>query len=170
MVNTNLSSIAWRGFPLPRPPRPLPSDGRQARSLSAFLHFFYSSECQRMSIPIERHPPGIESSATSWQRKGIKAPVRTTGYNPAGSGQAERCNGLRSKNLPSKNSQDVLPDVMHYIRSLLCKATNERPHEQLFGFPLRSCSGTSIPTWLDGTFDRWNRNIPSKHLLRPYAV
>ena len=37
---------------------------------------------------------------------------------------------------------------MHSIRSLLCTATNETPHKRLFGFPGRSSSGHSIPTWL----------------------
>lgn len=69
--------------------------------------------------------------------KGV-ASSRTTSYNPEGNGQAERCNGmiwkavtmtLISKNLPLKNWQDVLPNVLHSVRSLLCAATNETPHE-----------------------------------------
>ena len=55
---------------------------------------------------------------------------------------------LKSKNLPLKNWQDVLPDVLHSVRSLLCTATNETPHERFFGFPCRSSAGASIPTWL----------------------
>ena len=82
---------------------------------------------------------------------------RTTSYNPEGNGQAERCNGmiwkgvttsLKSKNLPLKNWQDVLRDVLHSVRSLLCTATNETPHERFFGFSRRSSTGASIPTWL----------------------
>lgn len=85
------------------------------------------------------------------------ASSRTTSYNPEGNGQAERCNGviwkgvttsLKSKNLPLKNWQDVLPDVLHSVRSLLCTATNETPHERFFGFSRRSSTGASIPTWL----------------------
>ena len=88
--------------------------------------------------------------------KGV-ASSRTTSYNPEGNGQAERCNGmiwkavtmnLISKNLPLKNWQDVLPNVLHSVRSLLCAATNETPHERFFGFPRRSSAGASIPTWL----------------------
>ena len=88
--------------------------------------------------------------------KGV-ASSRTTSYNPEGNGQAERCNGviwkavtmsLKSKNLPLKNWQDVLPDVLHSVRSLLCTATNETPHERFFGFSRRSSAGASIPTWL----------------------
>ena len=78
-------------------------------------------------------------------------------FNPEGNGQAERCNGviwkavtmsLKSKNLPLKNWQDVLPDVLHSVHSLLCTATNETPRERFFGFSRRSSAGASIPTWL----------------------
>ena len=55
---------------------------------------------------------------------------------------------LKSKNLPLKNWQDVLPDVLHSARSLLCTATNETPHKRFFGFSRRSSAGASIPTWL----------------------
>lgn len=88
--------------------------------------------------------------------KGV-ASSRTINYNPEGNGQAERCNGviwkavtmrLRSKNLPLKNWQDVLPDVLHSVRSLLITATNETPHERFFDFSRRSSAGASIPTWL----------------------
>ena len=88
--------------------------------------------------------------------KGV-ATSRTTSYNPEGNGQVERYNGvlwkailtcLKSKNLPVKRWQDVLPDVLHSIRSLLCTATNETPHERFLSFPRRSSSGASIPTWM----------------------
>ena len=88
--------------------------------------------------------------------KGV-ATSRTTSYNPAGNGQVERYNGvvwkaltmaLKSKHLPVKYWQEVLPDVLHSIRSLLCTATNETPHERLFGFTRRSASGLAIPTWM----------------------
>ena len=88
--------------------------------------------------------------------KGV-ASSRTTSYNPEENGQAERCNGviwkavtmsLKSKNLSLKNWQDVLPDVLHSVRSLLCTATNKTPHERFFGFSRRSFAGASIPTWI----------------------
>ena len=90
------------------------------------------------------------------REKGV-ATSRTTSYNPAGNGQVERYNGivwkavemsLKSKNLHTKYWQVVLPDVLHSIRSLLCTATNETPHERFFRFPRRSSSGASIPTWM----------------------
>jgi hypothetical protein len=88
--------------------------------------------------------------------KGV-ACSRTTSYNPQGNGQAERYNGtvwkaitmaLRSRELPPKCWQMVLPDVLHSIRSLLSTATNVTPHERLMNFPRRSTAGSSIPSWL----------------------
>ena len=64
--------------------------------------------------------------------KGI-ATSRTTSYNPGGNGQAERCNvvvwkavtiSLKSKNLSPRNWQDVFPNVLHSIRSLLKHLTS----------------------------------------------
>ena len=51
---------------------------------------------------------------------------------------------------PSKQSQweSVLPDALHSIRSLLCTATNETPHERLFRFPRRNSAGNTLPSWL----------------------
>ena len=67
----------------------------------------------------------------------------TTPYNPAGNGlYGELSLACRSKNLPIKYWQDVLPDA------LLCTATNEKPYERLFRFTRRSTSGCSVPSWL----------------------
>ncbi|KAK3716723.1 hypothetical protein QZH41_000928, partial [Actinostola sp. cb2023] len=88
--------------------------------------------------------------------KGV-AMSRTTSCNPAGNGQVEKYNGtiwkaitmsLKSNNLPIEHWQDVLPDVLHSVRSLLCTATNETPHERFLGFSRRSSAGSSVPTWL----------------------
>ena len=88
--------------------------------------------------------------------KGV-ATSRTSIYNPRGNGQVERYNGtiwkaiimsLKSKNLPNESWQLFLPDVLHSVRSLLCTATNETPHERFLGFPRRSSAGSSIPSWL----------------------
>ena len=88
--------------------------------------------------------------------KGI-ATSRTTSYNPQGNGQTERYNGiiwkaitmaLKSRELPTKCWQIVLPDALHSIRSLLSTATNVTPHERLFNFARRSSTGGSLPTWL----------------------
>ena len=55
---------------------------------------------------------------------------------------------LKSKNLKTEQWQLVLPDVLHSIRSLLCTATNETPHERFMNFSCRSSTGSSIPSWL----------------------
>ena len=82
---------------------------------------------------------------------------RTTPYNPRGNGQCERINAtiwntislaLASRNLPLSAWEDVLPECLHAIRSLLCTATNCTPHERMFSFERRSPSGSSLPTWL----------------------
>ena len=44
--------------------------------------------------------------------------------------------------------QPVFQDALHSVRSLLCTATNETPHEQMLSFKRRSTFGTSVPTWL----------------------
>ncbi|KAL7644264.1 UNVERIFIED_CONTAM: hypothetical protein RMT77_005091 [Armadillidium vulgare] len=44
--------------------------------------------------------------------------------------------------------EPVLSDALHYIRSLLCTATNATPHERLFSFPRKTSLGLSIPSWL----------------------
>ena len=64
--------------------------------------------------------------------KGV-AMSHTTAYNPTCNGQVEKYNGTvwkavtmacKSKALPIKRWQEVLPDVLHSIRSLLCTTTN----------------------------------------------
>jgi len=53
-----------------------------------------------------------------------------------------------SKNLHIKHFQEVHPNVLHSIRTLLCTATNKTPHKNLSSFARQSTSGSSIPTWL----------------------
>lgn len=78
-------------------------------------------------------------------------------YNPTGNGQIERENGtiwrtvslaLKQKKLDPSDWESVLPDALHSIRSLLCTATNETPHERMFRHNRQSSSGISLPTWL----------------------
>lgn len=85
------------------------------------------------------------------------ASSRTTPYNPEGNGQVERLNGtlwktiqlhLRSRQLDVRDWERALPIALHSIRSLLCTATNETPHERLFFHTRRSPTGESTPTWL----------------------
>jgi len=42
----------------------------------------------------------------------------------------------------------VLSETLHAVRSLVCLATNETPHERLFRFSRRAMTGSSLPSWL----------------------
>ena len=100
------------------------------------------------------------------------ASSRTTPYNPACNGQVEKTNGtlwkaitlrLKSLGLPQSHWQEVLPDALHSVRSLLCTATNATPHERFCMFQRRSASGTSIPSWLsEGETALLKRNVRRK--------
>jgi len=111
-------------------------------------------------------------------RSGI-ATSRTTPYHPQGNGQCERFNGtiwksvklyLKSQGLPETKWEEVLPIALHAIRSLLCTATNETPHERMFKHRRKSGgfgATKALPTWLSnpGTvllrnFVRKNKNEP----------
>ena len=85
------------------------------------------------------------------------ATSRTSRYNPRGNGQVERLNGtlwkavqvtLHSRNLNYSEWENVLPDALHSIRSLLCTATNCTPHERMFNYTRKSTSGKTIPSWV----------------------
>ena len=78
-------------------------------------------------------------------------------YNAPGNGQTERYNGTiwkavsmacHSQGIDIKSWETILPVALHSIRSLLCTATNQTPHERFFKHPRRSASGQALPTWL----------------------
>jgi len=88
--------------------------------------------------------------------KGI-ATSRTTPYNPQCNGQTERYNGiimktielaLRQHQLGIKSWEQMLPDALHSIRSLISTATMQTPHERFFTFQRRSSTGHAVPSWL----------------------
>ena len=87
------------------------------------------------------------------------AQSRTTPYNPTGNAQCERFNGIiwktvqlatKSRNMGVEHWEEVLPDVLHSLRSLLSTATNVTPHERMFCYPRKSVTGTTLPAWLLG--------------------
>ena len=78
-------------------------------------------------------------------------------YHPTGNSQAERYVGtiwrsvqlaLMSNKLPNNMWDVVIDSALHSIRSLLCTATGETPHDRLFAFSRKSSSGGSLPMWL----------------------
>ena len=78
-------------------------------------------------------------------------------YNPRGNSQIERLNGtiwrtveltLKGRGLETKDWEQVIPDSLHSIRSLLCRSTNKTPHERFYTFSRKSSFGTSMPSWL----------------------
>ena len=108
-------------------------------------------------IHSDRGPSFLSSEVKNFLiSKGV-ASSRTTAYNPTGNGQVEKANltiwksitlSLKSKGLPTSRWQDVVPEVLHSTRSLLCTSTNETPHERFFNFPRKASAGTSLPHWL----------------------
>ena len=73
-------------------------------------------------------------------KRGV-ATSNSTPYHPQGNCQAERYVGaiwktiqlaLRSHKLPDKHWEQVLPQVLHSMRSLLCRTTNCTSHERFF--------------------------------------
>ncbi|XP_078495313.1 LOW QUALITY PROTEIN: uncharacterized protein LOC144750122 [Ciona intestinalis] len=82
---------------------------------------------------------------------------RTSPYHPTGNSQCERWNQtiwrtvklmLKSRQLPENFWEEVLPDALHSIRSLLSTATNTTPHERFLKFPRKSMHGKTLPSWL----------------------
>ena len=82
---------------------------------------------------------------------------RSTSYHPCSKKQCQRCVQtvwrtiklkLHELSLSEERWEDVLPESLHAIRSLLCLTTNETPHDRMFKFNRRSMTGISKPIWL----------------------
>ena len=78
-------------------------------------------------------------------------------YHPIGNGQSERYNGviwkavsclIESRKLPLSHWETVLGEALSSIRTLLCTATNETPHERLFLYTRKEAFMHHIPEWL----------------------
>lgn len=74
---------------------------------------------------------------------------------------------LKTKHLSVENWEQVLPQALHSVRSLLCTTINCTPHERMFRHPRRSTNGTSVPSWLTNSgqvlmkkFNRTNKYQP----------
>jgi hypothetical protein len=112
--------------------------------LPAYVHSDRGAQFMSNQVKTFLHSKGVATS-------------RTCPYNPTANGQCEKFNHniwrgvqmqLRTKQLSDHMWEEVLPDVLHSLRSLLCTTTNETPHERLFRFQRRSSSGCTIPTFL----------------------
>ena len=85
-------------------------------------------------------------------KRGIAA-SRSTPYHPTGNYQVEQTDKtiwktvqlmVCDQQIPVERWQNVLPDALYAVRSLLCTSTNSTPHERFFGFERRSIQGKSL--------------------------
>jgi transposase InsO family protein len=112
-------------------------------------------------------------------------------YNPRGNGQIERMNGtiwkgvqlcLASDGLEPKHWEKTLRSVLHSIRTLVCTATNQTPHERIFRFERRTLTGHALPSWLlnkeralvrkqvrQSKYDDWVEECDILHVTPTYA-
>ena len=67
---------------------------------------------------------------------------------------------LKGRHLAQTQWEEILPEALHSVRTLLCTSINTTPHEQLFQFPRRSTLGRSLPSWLI---------LPSPVLLKKFV-
>ena len=77
---------------------------------------------------------------------------------------------MNSHGLPDSHWERVLPIALHSIRSLLCTATNNTPHERMFTHQRRAGTfggAKALPTWLTSpgkvflrNFERSCKNSP----------
>ena len=114
-----------------------------------------------------RHGFQLSTERKTFHGQGIST-SRFTSYNPKGSGQCERYNGilwraiilaLKTQRLLINQWDKVLPQGLHSIRTLLLISRKVTPHERLFNFPGRPLSVCSILTWL---------STPGKVLLKQH--
>ncbi len=55
---------------------------------------------------------------------------------------------LESQKMSTYQWEQVLPDALHAICTLLSTATNETPHERFFKFHRKASHGCAVPSWL----------------------
>ena len=134
-----------------------PCKDTSAPTVISCLHHLFSLFGTPSSIHSDKGSAFISRELREWLSTSHVSISHTTRYNPQGNGQVEKYNdvvwraikmALKTKQLPISKWQTVLPEALHAIRSLLCTAVNETPHERLFKFSRRSSTGESLPGWL----------------------
>ena len=134
---------------------PCPDVGLSAQSVIVSLTTLFLMFGMPAYFYSDRGASFLSKEVQHFLRKKGVATSRTTPYNPCANSQVESFSdivwksvllALKSQNLPVQTWQNVLPDALHSIRSLLCICVNESPHERFFSFPRRSTVGNSIPT------------------------
>ena len=65
--------------------------------------------------------------------------------------------------------EEVLPDALHSIRTLMNTSTRETPYSRFLGFPRKSAAGSALPKWLlEAEGDEiWVRNFTRRSKLEP---
>ena len=138
-------------------------------TVTACLSQFFSLFGMPVYVHSDRGPSFMSNELKQWLREKGIATSRTTPYNPQGNGQTERYNGiiyktvklaLKTKELPIKHWEIVLPDALHSIRSLINTVTNKTPHERMFNYQRKSATCYSVPSWL---------SEPGKVLLKRFV-
>ena len=134
-----------------------PCSDMTAPTVIKCLETLFSFCGEAHSVHCDRGPCFVCAMLKDWLlREGI-ASGHSAAYNPRGNGQVERYNGviwkavclaLRSRGLEKKHWEQVLPDVLHSLRTLVCTATNEVPHDRFFAFPRRHTVARPLPRWL----------------------
>ena len=136
---------------------------------TAFIHSDRGSQFLSFEFDAFRNQAGIAHS-------------RTTPYNPYGKGLCERSNGvfwkgvlcnLHSRGLTEDRWEEIMPDVLASIRTLISTATNSTSHDQIFGFSRRSSSALRIANWLAPDNNIYVKNFvrnQSDPLMKPAEV
>ena len=121
--------------------------------LSSFFCFLSVPSC----IHSDRAAPFVSRETQSFLTERGIAFSTSTPYHPQGNSQCERMNQalwrtiklwLHGKRLSEERWESVLLEALHAIRSLVCLATNEIPHERLFCFSRKATFGAALPSWL----------------------
>ena len=138
-------------------PFAFPCSSTDAKTVISCLNQLFTLFGMPAYVHSDRGSAFMSQELVSFLRHHSIGSSNTSVYNPQGNGHCERYNGiiwsavklaLKSRKMSNSQCELVLPDALHSIRSLLCTATNETPHERLFVYKRRSSFGVSVPSWL----------------------